>query len=179
MASITLASGVTALVDDEDEERLARFAWNAQRSPSGTVYARRTNAHDVTVYMHREVMRAAPDMLVDHVDFDGLNNRSKNLRLATSTQNIWHRRQSGPIGVSWLPKLGRWRSRLSVDGKTVDVGRFGTPEEAAFAYDVLCAAVRGDFASLNGSSITAIDELTFSPTARRILFQLRTKPPIA
>lgn len=169
---IVLGHGLVALIDDEDEERLSRFSWNAQQANGGLIYARRTGRSDVTIYMHREVLRTQPDELVDHIYFNGLNNRKINLRLATSAQNVWHRRRSGPIGC-WLPKLRKWRARIVVSGKTIDIGRLDTQEEAARAYDILSEALRGDFAHLNGIE-TAIDNLAFAPTARRLLFKLRS-----
>lgn len=175
MATIPLGTRLAAVVDDADADRLGMHSWNAQRLPSGLIYARRTDGADRTVYMHRAVIGAPPGSLVDHIDSDGLNNRRANLRLVTSVQNVWHTRRDGPVGIYWMPKVGLWRSRIIVSGEEIDIGRFETPEEAAFAYDVLCRAARGQFAVLNGVSVE-LDRLALSPKARRFLFAVRSPP---
>ena len=38
--------------------------------------------------MHRLIMQPSPDMVVDHINGDGLDNKRENLRIVTHGQNI-------------------------------------------------------------------------------------------
>lgn len=44
---------------------------------------------------------------------------------------------------------GKWQARIQVDGKRIHIGTFGTPEEAARAYDAMARELLGDKAILN------------------------------
>lgn len=89
---------------------------------------------------------------VDHVNGDGLDNRSCNLRLATHKQNMANmlrakRSQAGFIGVRAYGNS--FRACLMIDNKVVYRHGFKTAEEAAMSRDVMAIKARGDFASLN------------------------------
>lgn len=93
------------------------------------------------IYMNGEI----PDnMEVDHIDNNPSNDRLKNLRLATSSQQKMNRRvqsnsRSGLKGAYYHTshKGKKWRSQLKVNGKFLFLGYFHTPMEAHLAY---CAA---------------------------------------
>ena len=93
-----------------------------------------------------------PDM-IDHADRDPLNNRIGNLRAATRAQNyanvgLRRTNSTGAKGVSSVPG-GRYRARISVDGKEVHLGRFSTIEEAAAVRKAAAIRLRGEFALLD------------------------------
>lgn len=76
--------------------------------------------------------------LVDHIDGVGINNKWSNLRAATkitNAQNIKKARvdsSHGFLGV-YIQK-GKFISRITVDGKAISLGSYGTPESAHEAY---------------------------------------------
>ena len=75
-----------------------------------------------------------PELQVDHIDRNPLNNHYKNLRMVEATQNIWNRgmscnNASGYTGVSFDNTRKRWMTRVMSDGKT-KMKRFDTKEEA-------------------------------------------------
>ncbi|MDT4872900.1 AP2 domain protein [compost metagenome] len=93
---------------------------------------------------------------VDHRDGNKLDNRRGNLRQATQGQNAKNTRlarnnTSGFKGVSRTAE-GRWRARITVDRKEIRLGVFGTPEEAAAAYDKAAKQMHGEFASPNAGT---------------------------
>ena len=78
-----------------------------------------------------------PDFDIDHIDGDRTNNKFSNLRKATRQENTRNTKYRGGIsgykGVH--PSLRKWRARIRVDGKQVDLGTFDDKIEAAKAYD--------------------------------------------
>lgn len=115
MARIPLSQGYFAEVDDADFDALNQFRWTVHVCRH-TRYARRmvrVGGKRVNQYMHRAIIDAPPEMDIDHVDHDGLNNRRGNLRVATRAQNIWNSTPSAlRDGVYQRPKSGGWCSRL-------------------------------------------------------------------
>lgn len=159
-----IGAGSSAIVDDEDFERLSGLHWVARRDkPDGRdrLYARaRAQIHGDYVYLHRMVLGAGPGEMVDHKNGNTLDNRRSNLRLATSLQQRWN---AAPLKcVNGQPKTsrfkgvrltesGRWRARITVHGTRLELGRFGTQREAAKAYDAAAVKYFGEFARLNAA----------------------------
>lgn len=80
-----------------------------------------------------------PPCEIDHINRIRTDNRWKNLRLADRFQNkrntpAYRNNKSGFKGVSWSATSKKWRSRIRIGGKEVNLGLFETPEEANKAY---------------------------------------------
>lgn len=90
-----------------------------------------------------------PDDLLDHINLVRADNRLCNLREATKSQNrmnvpaLRHNR-SGIKGV--FPKDGKWIARIGVDGKSIELGRFDSAEQASSAYAEASKIYHGDYA---------------------------------
>ena len=73
---------------------------------------------------------------IDHINGVRNDNRFGNLRVITRQGNVHNRRKSwsasGYMGV--YANHGKWRSAINLDGKTISLGNFNTPEEAYAAY---------------------------------------------
>jgi hypothetical protein len=158
---VSLTHDHFAIVDEVDVPLVEGFTWGANiKGVNGAhKYAlSRVNhpqSRQRSIFMHRLIMEARDgpsDLLVDHRNGNGLDNRRSNLRWATSQQNLWNRTQckaaSGYWGVSKTP-AGTWRVVFNHSGKPFRLGTFNTPEEAARAYDAKCLELRGEFAVLN------------------------------
>lgn len=90
---------------------------------------------------------------VDHINHNGLDNRRKNLRLATPSQNKANRRtvnkRSLPKGVYFEPTRNSKKPYLAVcikNGKRYQNGRHETIESAVIAYNELAVKLFGQFA---------------------------------
>lgn len=87
-----------------------------------------------------------PAAEVDHKNGCRSDNSIGNLREcagpAENNQNTkrYSSNRSGFHGVGWHKASGRWRARISVSGRHVNLGLFDTPELAAEAYRAAKAA---------------------------------------
>lgn len=138
---IKLSQGKVAIVDDEDFEYLNQWKWCAVKN-HGHWYAMRTDVSTstrFTVFMHRVIMKTPTDLVVDHVDQDGLNNKKDNLRNCTSQQNSLNNSSrygsSAYKGVYYNKDRQKWHARIITNKKRVHLGFFTTEEEAALAYN--------------------------------------------
>jgi hypothetical protein len=156
---IELTKGLFATVDDHWYEYLKKWNWSARKGTGGNVYAARyatstelRKGSSAIVFMHRVVNNTPQDADTDHVDGDTLNNTEGNLRSCTRLENTWNRgatsrSKTGYKGV-WGRK-NRFRAAISVRGNRINLGQFGTAEEAALAYDDAAKEHYGEFARLN------------------------------
>jgi len=159
---IPLTKGKYAIVDAEDYERLSKYRWYAVRSRD-TFYAmrsgRRGKGQKRTYYqMHREIKQIGDDMLCDHINGKGLDNRKANLREATCAQNSWNSGKSRGVsrskykGPAWDKRYRKWEVRISVNGRRIYIGRFEDQIEAARAYDAAAVKYHGRYANVNFKS---------------------------
>lgn len=86
-------------------------------------------------YVHRDVLEARDLDHVDHINGDPLDNRKENLRVCTRSQNMCNTKinsnnKSGVKGVYWSKDRLKWCVQISIDNKTIPLGRFDNFEEA-------------------------------------------------
>ena len=113
------------------------------------VEGRYYGVHRIVWEMHHGPI---PDgMKVDHKSKEKRDNRIENLRLATrqeNNRNVGVRRDNrlGMKGIGWHKASQRYRARITVDGKTRELGFFRTVEEARKAYARAARELHGEFA---------------------------------
>ncbi|HIJ67571.1 MAG TPA: hypothetical protein HPP87_10855 [Planctomycetes bacterium] len=158
---IPLTQGKVAIVDAADYERVSKYKWYAKKGWR-TYYAVRgklidKNSKNVLVKkttMHRWLMKAPLNKLVDHRDHNGLNNRRGNLRLATPEENARNRRVKLTSGLEYKgvfhhKKREVFEAAIWHKGKRIYLGRFKRKTDAARAYDKKAIELYGEFACLN------------------------------
>ncbi len=153
LAKIKLSKGYFAIVDDEDLEILFHYYWHV--SGKRNLYARTSLPRiNTTILMHRLISRLhyTDKRNIDHINHNSLDNRKKNLRIATCSQNSANRRPeknntSKYKGVT--RNSGRWLAQIQTKGKNHNLGRYDIEEEAAKAYDSAALRLFGEFAFTN------------------------------
>jgi hypothetical protein len=144
---IPLTRGFVALVDDSDLPTLLPFKWH---TTSGGYAATRMPGTRQYVYLHRLLLQAGPDDLVDHIDGNTLNNTRANLRIVDDCQNQWNRKAqanaSGHKGVAWNPRKRKYYARIQANNHRHFLGYFATAEAAAQAYADAAHELFGEYA---------------------------------
>lgn len=88
---------------------------------------------------------------IDHKNRVRSDNRWSNLRKSDEFTNkrntpAYRNNKSGLKGVSWHVCSKKWRSRIRINGKEVNLGLYETPEEANEAYRIAAEKQFGEFA---------------------------------
>jgi len=156
---IRLAQPKYAKVDPGDYEHLRKHKWFTKKGRN-SFYAFRREATGKTgnkklIYMHREIIDVGNGKMVDHINHDGMDNRSGNLRAATYSQNLYNRKkrsgatQSKYKGIYWRKKVRKWQASIKCNKKRIELGYFRDEIEAAKAYDNAARKYHAEFACLN------------------------------
>jgi len=150
MAFIKLTQNKFAEVDEEDLPKLFKHKWiYSTKNKKFQGYAQ-SNRSTGSIYMHRLITNCPSDKIVDHKDGNTLNNKKENLRICTQKENMRNSKtksdnKSGYKGVHLHKLTGKWRSQITVNGKTISLGLFDDPKEAAEARKNAAKVYHGEF----------------------------------
>ncbi|MGL6141784.1 MAG: HNH endonuclease signature motif containing protein [Enterobacterales bacterium] len=75
---------------------------------------------------------------VDHINHNRIDNRIENLRLVSRLDNLrnqsrYRNNTSGMTGVCYDKVYSKWRAHITIDGKTIALGKFASFDAAAEA----------------------------------------------
>ena len=76
-------------------------------------------------------------LVVNHINFNKLDNRVANLEIVTNRQNTNQKHISSYsqyVGVDWNKKMSKWRGTIRINGKQKHLGYFKCELAAAYAY---------------------------------------------
>ena len=153
--SIALSRGMVATVDEDMFEWLSGWRWYACCPGSRVFYACR-NEGKGRVYMHRAITakRGMGPGEVDHINHDGLDNRTANLRIVASSQNKQNTRlradsTTGYKGVYYNKQRGSFQVYIRAEGRHKYIGAYANAESAAAAYDEAALRFYGEHAFTN------------------------------
>lgn len=128
-----LSNGDAVYFDLEDYDKIKNFYWLSD----GKGYVRSHTGGRKS--LHRLLMEF-PDLFVDHIDGNPLNNRKDNLRIVTNKKNQENLKKSKTgksskyRGVNFNKRAKKWRAFIR-NVKTYFLGYFNTEIEAAMAYN--------------------------------------------
>jgi hypothetical protein len=77
---------------------------------------------------------------IDHIDRNKSNNNIDNLRLATRTQN-----ERNKVKKGYRFEAGKWRAKITINGKDKHLGMFDTEDEARIAYLTAAKPIHGEY----------------------------------
>ena len=148
--AVPLTKGKYALVDEEDYERVMQCNW----SLSGDLRYTSARIKGCLILMHRFIINPPKDMVLYHINGDGLDNRKCNLRVCTQRQNSYNCIGSKNVsskfkGVSWHKLTSKWRATIMKDRKQIYLGLFTDEREAAKAYNKKAYELFNSFSKLN------------------------------
>lgn len=137
MKKIPLTKGKYALVDDIDYEHLSQWKWY-YLSSGYAVRDQHINKKKFNFLMHRVIMNTPKNMDTDHINHNPLDNRRKNLRIVTTSQNLFNTsirsdNTSGYKGVSWSKSAKKWWALIWKDKKHHSLGYYDNLEDAISA----------------------------------------------
>ena len=78
-----------------------------------------------------------PFLVINHIDFDKLDNRVENLEIVTNRENSNKKHlpsTSQYVGVSWNKNTNKWRADIYINSKLNYLGLFTNEIEASNAY---------------------------------------------
>ena len=153
---IPLTQGKVAIVDDADFLWLNEHKWHVTIHSSRCYAVRhaKDNGRRSKVYMHRVILDPLFNKDTDHINGDGLDNRRRNLRACTRSQNQMNKRK-GPgcsskyKGVNWDKRHHKWQVQIGRRDERQHLGYFDDEREAAGTYNVEARELFGKFAKVN------------------------------
>ncbi len=155
MIEIELSQGMIALVDDDTAPEILAMKWYAaKRGRTHYAMSYSPSDHGRTLLLHRVILGVPVGVHVDHIDGDGLNNQTSNLRVCTQSENNRNARKSLNRssrfkGVSWHKRGAKWRAYVKLNYKYKHLGCFASEIDAALAYDRAAIELFGVFAKTN------------------------------
>lgn len=72
------------LIDTEDIDKIKDIHWNAEKDKRGKFYVRNRKKN---LRLHRVITNCPPNLVVDHINHNTLDNRKSNLRVCTIAEN--------------------------------------------------------------------------------------------
>lgn len=115
ISTLYTTKGQPILVSTCDLPKILEVTWSIHKS--GYVYGRYNN------------------MQVDHINKNKLDNTRPNLRIVTRLENLQNKstyknNKCSTQGVSFIPRLNKWRARIYINGKEIHIGMFKSRDEA-------------------------------------------------
>jgi hypothetical protein len=148
-------------IDTEDLEKVKslRNMWYADKGSKRNFYinmALYENKKQTKVSLHRFLVDAPENLVVDHRNHNTFDNRKENLRICTQKQNNKNRGKvrnkttsSSYLGVYFDKTTNKYKAAIKADRKTIPLGYFSNEEDAAEAYNKAAIEFHGEFANLN------------------------------
>lgn len=122
-------------IDIEDVNKVKSIKWYLYKCSRG-VYAKTNNYNGLK--MHNLILPPHDELIVIHLNNDGLDNRKQNLKLVSKIEKqqnlrIAKNNKSGYKGVWFCKDRNKWQAQITINNKTKSLGRFVTLEEAVAA----------------------------------------------
>lgn len=120
-------------IDIDDYDKVKKYSW--YENEDGYLISR---IDYKLIRMHRFLMDVDdPEIIVDHINHNTLNNRKNNLRIATRSQNNMNKElldsnNSGVAGVIWDKDRMKWTAYITVNYHRIHLGYFDSFNDAVY-----------------------------------------------
>lgn len=152
---IELSQGQYAIIDKHMMEKVSIRKWYARRFKNDKYYAY-AKIGTKCVGLHRLIMGIDnPEIEVDHINRDTLDNRVENLRICSRSENQRNKAKANIDctsiykGVHFSKNSKKWVAHISLNGIQTKLGEFNDEISAARAYNKAAPLYHGEFARLN------------------------------
>lgn len=126
------------------------------------------------VRLHTMFFSKREATVIDHINRDKCDFRRSNLREASFSTNNRNRSRSASAAAPYRglkrQKSGVWAAEIFIGGKSVFLGRYVAPEDAARAYDIACLYFHPEMDVLNFPAADYAD-LAIAEEIKRIIFR--------
>lgn len=153
---VELTQGFKAKCDLSDLDLVNQYKWYPCKQGNNTYALTHSDTRPSvrkSISMHRLIMGAGKNEIIDHINGDSLDNRRCNLRFVTKRENAFNstsrRGASKYKGVTFRKDTGKWRANIGFDMERKCLGSFATEVEAAAAYNQAAIELHGEHARLN------------------------------
>jgi len=145
---IYLGENKIAIIDNKDFLRMKRFHW--YKSSNGYIYDSKT-----MIMLHRYVMRATGNEVIDHINRDKTDNRKSNLRKCTKSENAYNSKvkinnTSKVTGVWFRKDTNKWVAEIKHEYKKISLGCFADKDDAIKARKEAERIYCNDFIPMEG-----------------------------
>lgn len=129
---VTCKNGRKFYIDIDDYPFVSQYSWTFD----GRGYVVSYMGRDKLSKLHRVLLGVEdPKTFVDHIDHNTANNRRKNLRACTNSQNnanrsLDRRNKTGITGVGWDKARQKWIAQIGWQGKRIFLGDFTSIDDA-------------------------------------------------
>jgi len=141
-----------AIIDSDDVKKVLGIKWKFKASNGG---AHGSSGRGTFYILSRFIMDCDnKDLIVDHINFDRLDNRKSNLRICSVEESLRYRRilketQTGMKGVRFNKNGKRYIASINPKSGFKYLGVYDSIDEAARAYNNAAMEHYGEFAVLN------------------------------
>lgn len=159
------SKGEQFIIDNADYDLVKIYCWRIDKH--GYVVANARNGTNKIIRIHKLIMGVTYNQkqIVDHINWDKLDNRKCNLRFVTKSQNNIniHRKsnnKSGYTGVYYSKRLNKYCARIGINKNKIYLGDFNTFEEAVKARHLAELKIHGDWSGeINRQDYNKIGEI--------------------
>jgi len=145
-------------IDVTDLEVISDYSWRVYKTKSGYFRVETSVVKKGKTYhfsLARFLLNFPENHYADHEDRDPLNNRRRNIRIATPLQNSHNaskhkeKTTSKYKGVCYHKLKNLWFAYINHNKQRFNLGYFKSEIEAATAYDLKAKELHNDFAVIN------------------------------
>lgn len=145
-----------AIVDNNQYDLISKYRWNIDKNGyprSRESRLKHPKRKQIQVRMHQLILPKKEGYVIDHINGNIYDNRLKNLRYATNSQNMmnsktnWNSNKLGIKGVRFKDK--KYEVHIWVNKKSIYLGRYSSLSDAKNCYNEHALKYFGKYARIN------------------------------